>query len=127
MEKTEAELERNINEITMDTSFQSTVQKKDITTINNYGYNEQDDQVGKINESKEQVDASSRSSTKSAKQVKQRFKGRYSHYQRNSKIINQPHPSLLQSSYHLTGYRRECPRDIMIGSPAREFGTTPDN
>ena len=38
MEETEAELERNINEITMDTSFQYPVQKKDISKINDYGY-----------------------------------------------------------------------------------------
>ena len=60
MEETEAELERNINEITMDTSFQSPVQNKDISTINDSGYNEPDYQVGKISDSKEQVDASSR-------------------------------------------------------------------
>ena len=39
MEETEAELERNINEITMDTSFRSPVQKKDISTINDSGFN----------------------------------------------------------------------------------------
>ena len=44
----------------MDTSFQSPVQKKDISIINNSGYYESDDQVNKISDSKEQVDASSR-------------------------------------------------------------------
>ena len=39
MEETEVEFERNINKITMDTSFQSPVQKKDISTINDSGYN----------------------------------------------------------------------------------------
>ena len=34
MEETEAELKRNINEITMDTLFQYPTQKKDISTIN---------------------------------------------------------------------------------------------
>ena len=39
MEGTDAEHERNVNKITMDTSFQSPVQKKDVTTINNSVYN----------------------------------------------------------------------------------------
>ena len=69
MEETEAELERNIKGITIGTSFQSPVQKKDISIINNSGYYESDDQVNKISDSKEQVDASSRSSTDSAEQV----------------------------------------------------------
>ena len=69
IEETEAEFERNINKITMDTLFQSPVQKKDISTINDYGYNESNDHVDKISDSKEQVDTSSRSNTYSVKQV----------------------------------------------------------
>ena len=69
MEETEAELKRNINEITMDTSFQSPVQNKDVSTINSSGYYESYDQVYKISDYEEQVDASIRSSTDSAKQV----------------------------------------------------------
>ena len=53
----------------MDTSFQSLVQKKDISTINDSGYNAPDNQLGKISDSKEQVDVSIRSITDSAKQV----------------------------------------------------------
>ena len=56
----------------MDTSFKSPVQNKDISTINNYEYYESDDQVDKISDSEEQADASSRSSTDSAKQVDQK-------------------------------------------------------
>ena len=52
MEETEAEIECNINEITMDTSFCSPVQKKDISTINDSRYNEPEYQVGKIIDSK---------------------------------------------------------------------------
>ena len=66
MEEIEAELERNTNNITMNTSFQSPVQKKYISIINYSGYNEPDNQVGKISDSKEDVDASIRSSTDSA-------------------------------------------------------------
>ena len=69
MEETEEELERNINEITMDTSCQSPVQKKYISTINDSEYNESNYQVDRISDSKEQVDASSRSRTNSAEQV----------------------------------------------------------
>ena len=53
----------------MDTSFKSPVQKKDISTINDSGYNEPDDQLGKISDTKEQVDASSRLSINSTEQV----------------------------------------------------------
>ena len=53
----------------MDTSFQSLVQNKYISTINNSGYYESDDQVDKISDAEEQVDVSSISSTDSAKQV----------------------------------------------------------
>ena len=45
MEETEAELKRDINEITMDTSFKSPVQKKYISTIIEYGYYESEDRV----------------------------------------------------------------------------------
>ena len=53
----------------MDTSFQSPVQKKYISTINDSGYNESNDQVDKISDSKEQVDTSSRSNTDYIKRV----------------------------------------------------------
>ena len=43
----------------MGTSFQSPVQKKNISTINDSGSNELDNQVGKISDPKEQVDPSS--------------------------------------------------------------------
>ena len=43
----------------MDTSFQSHVQKKDISTINDSVYNKSNDQVDTISDSKEQVDPSS--------------------------------------------------------------------
>ena len=69
MEELEAELERNMNKITMDTSFQYSVQKKDISTNNDSGYNESNDQVDKISNSKKQVDTSSRSNTDYVKQV----------------------------------------------------------
>ena len=52
MEETEAEIERNINKITMDTSFQSPVRKKDVSTINDYIYNESKNQVDTISNSK---------------------------------------------------------------------------
>ena len=45
MEETETELERNIKEITIYNSFHSPVQKKDISTINDSGYNKSNDQV----------------------------------------------------------------------------------
>ena len=69
MEEMEAEIKRNIKKITIDTSYHSPVKKKDISTINESGYNEPDYQVGKISDSNEQVDASSISSTDSAEQV----------------------------------------------------------
>ena len=53
----------------MNTSFQSPVKKKDVSTINDSGYNEPDNQVGKISGSKEQVDTSITSITNSAKKV----------------------------------------------------------
>ena len=43
----------------MDTSYQSLIQKKDISTINDSAYYESDDQVDTISDSKEQVDPSS--------------------------------------------------------------------
>ena len=69
MEEMEVEFERNINKIAMDTPFQSPVQKKDISTINDYVYNNSNNQVDKISDSKEQVDTSSRSRTNSVEQV----------------------------------------------------------
>ena len=45
----------------MDTSFKSPIQKKDISTINYYGYNESNDQVDPISDSKERVDLVSNS------------------------------------------------------------------
>ena len=51
--KTEAEIERNINEITMNTSFLSPAQKRDISKINDFGFNEPDNKVGKISDSNE--------------------------------------------------------------------------
>ena len=53
----------------MDNSFQSPVQNKDISIINYYGYNELNNQVEKISDSKEQVDTSSRSNSDSVKQL----------------------------------------------------------
>ena len=58
MEETEAEFECH-NKITMDTSYQSHIQKKDISTINDSIYFELDDQVDTIFDSKEQVDPNS--------------------------------------------------------------------
>ena len=58
MEETEAEFEC-LDEITMNTSFQSPIQKKDISTINNSGYNESNYQVDTISDSKEKIDPSS--------------------------------------------------------------------
>ena len=43
----------------MDNSFQSPIQKKDISTINNSGYNKSNDQVDTISDSKEHVDPNS--------------------------------------------------------------------
>ena len=51
----------------MDTSFQYPVKNKDIPTINDSGYNESNDQVDNISDSKKQVDTSSRSRTDSVK------------------------------------------------------------
>ena len=59
MEETEAEFERNINEITCDTSFQSPIQKKDVSTINNSVYYGLYEQVDTISDSNKQVDPSS--------------------------------------------------------------------
>ena len=53
----EAEFEC-LNKIRMDTSFQSRIQKKDISTINNSTYYGSDNQVDTISDSKEQVDTS---------------------------------------------------------------------
>ena len=43
----------------MNTSFQSPIQKKDISTISDYGYSESNDRVDTISYSKEKVDPSS--------------------------------------------------------------------
>ena len=59
MEETEAEFERNINEITCGTSFQSPIQKKDVSIINDSVYYELDDQVDTLSDSNKQVDTSS--------------------------------------------------------------------
>ena len=58
MEETEAEFEC-LNEITMDISFQSPIQNKEVSTINNSAYYESEDQVDTISDSKEQVYSSS--------------------------------------------------------------------
>ena len=48
------EHKRNINNITL---YQSPMKKKDVSTINNYVYNESDKQVDTISDSSKQVDA----------------------------------------------------------------------
>ena len=53
----------------MDTSFQSPIKKKDLSTINDSGYIESSNEVDKISESKEQVDTSNRSISDSVEQV----------------------------------------------------------
>ena len=50
-EETEAEFEHNINEIICNTSFQSPIQNKDVSTINDSVYYEPDDQVDMISDS----------------------------------------------------------------------------
>ena len=47
-----------MNKITCDTSFQSRIQKKDVSTINDYVYYESEEQVDTISYSKKQVDPS---------------------------------------------------------------------
>ena len=59
MEETEAEFERNYNKITCDTSFQSPILKKYVSTINDSVYYESDEQVYTISDSDKQVDVSS--------------------------------------------------------------------
>ena len=51
----EAEFERNINEITCNTSFQSPKEKKYVSTINGYVYYELYEQVDKISDSKNRL------------------------------------------------------------------------
>ena len=58
MEEMEAEFKCR-NKITMDTSYQSPIQNKGISTINDSTYYESDDQADTISDSKEQVDPSS--------------------------------------------------------------------
>ena len=60
MEETEAEFERNINEITCDTSFQPPILKKYVSTINDSVYYESDEQVDTISDSNKQVDSNIR-------------------------------------------------------------------
>ena len=48
IEETEAEFERNYNEITCDTSYQSPILKKDVLTINDLVYYESDEHVDTI-------------------------------------------------------------------------------
>ena len=57
IEETEADFERNYNEIMCDTSYQSPIIKKDVLTINNLVYYESDEHVDKISDSSKQVDA----------------------------------------------------------------------
>ena len=59
MEETDAEFERNYNEITCNNSFQSSILKKDVSTINYSVYYYSDEQVDTISDSNKQVDASS--------------------------------------------------------------------
>ena len=59
MEEMEAEFERNINKITCDTSIQSPIQDKDVSTINDSVYYESDNQLDTISDSNKQVDPSS--------------------------------------------------------------------
>ena len=55
-EETDAEHERNINEISCNNSFQYYMQNKDVTTINYSVYYESDEQVDTISDSNKQVD-----------------------------------------------------------------------
>ena len=57
IEEMEVEFERNYNEITYDTSYQSPILKKDVLTINNSVYYESDEHVDTISDSSKQVDA----------------------------------------------------------------------
>ena len=59
MEKNEAEFERNYNEIACDTSFQSPILKKYVSTINDSIYYDSDEQVNMISDSNEHVDPDS--------------------------------------------------------------------
>ena len=69
MGEMEAEFERNINEIKMDTSLQSPIQNKYMSTINDSVYNESYTQVDKIIDSNKQVDTSGRLRIDSIEQV----------------------------------------------------------
>ena len=55
-EETDAEHEHNINEITCNTSFQSPIQKEDVSTINDYVYYELDENLDTISDYNKQVD-----------------------------------------------------------------------
>ena len=52
----DAEHKHNINKITCDTSFQSPMKKKDVSTINHSVYYESDEQVETISDYNKQVD-----------------------------------------------------------------------
>ena len=55
-EETEAEHKRNINDITCDESYQSFMNKKDVSKINDSVYYESDEHVDTIHDSNKQVD-----------------------------------------------------------------------
>ena len=55
-EGTDAEHERKINDITCDDSYQYPMQKKDVSTINDYVYYESDEQVDTISDSNKKFD-----------------------------------------------------------------------
>ena len=57
IEETEAEFERNYNEITCDTSYQSPILKKDVLKINELVYYESNEHVDTISDSSKQVSA----------------------------------------------------------------------
>ena len=57
IEETEAEFERNYNEITCNTSYQSPILNKDILTINDSIYYDLDENVDTISDYSKQVDA----------------------------------------------------------------------
>ena len=59
IEETEAEFERNYNEITCNNSYKSPIINKDVLTINDSVYYESDEHVDTISDSSKQVDAES--------------------------------------------------------------------
>ena len=58
IEETEAEFERNYNEIICDNSYQSPILKKDVLIINDSVYYESDEHVDMISDSRKQFGAS---------------------------------------------------------------------